>query len=407
MRILDVKNTVPFPLDTGTNIASYQLLKYLSRRHDVSFFGLAHSANEAGRADCLREICRDVRITLAPNRKSPFHKISYKLLFTLNFLLKGTPYEESYSSPGLWKKAFHDHVRRTHYDLVIAEYWHNAWVFDHLPPGTSGALLVHDAAFINNERLLRACRPGVRKPFVELLCRLSKARERKAIRKTPCLLALSADDLLHIETTLTRLDGKLVEALPVLLPLREALPEEGVKRHTMYFVGSAARINNLDAVQYFCREILPHILRPVPEALFYIIGRMSEQTKKQFESMRGVKVLWHEGDISSLIADKGICVVPLRIGSGIKYKVLDGFSLGKPVVTTTVGAEGIDYYSAYPECIYDDPEAFARETVRLMQDDGRYREVRKRQLDFIRRSASPQAVEERLTQIVERIAEKK
>ena len=100
MKILDVKNTVPYPLSTGTHIASYQFLKTLALTHEVSFFGLAHSDREMENAGGLKKFCRNIVITSAPNRKSILHKIFYRLFYTMNLLFRGKPFEESYSSPG-------------------------------------------------------------------------------------------------------------------------------------------------------------------------------------------------------------------------------------------------------------------------------------------------------------------
>jgi polysaccharide biosynthesis protein PslH len=138
--------------------------------------------------------------------------------------------------------------------------------------------------------------------------------------------------------------------------------------HSILFVGNFAYEPNVDAAIFFSHRIFPLILRDVPNAKLFLVGNAPPEEIWSLASNRQIEVT---GPVASLIpfydnADVVIC--PLRIGGGIKVKVLEALALGKAVVSTSVGAQGIDLSTCRPVIVADEEEEFAKNVIRLLLD---------------------------------------
>ncbi|MDQ4012157.1 MAG: glycosyltransferase family 4 protein [Thermoproteota archaeon] len=135
---------------------------------------------------------------------------------------------------------------------------------------------------------------------------------------------------------------------------------------SILFVGNFAYEPNIDAALYFSRQIFPLILKDVPDAKLFLVGNAPPPEICSLTSSKQIEVT---GSVASLIpfykhADVVIC--PLRIGGGVKVKVLEALSFGKAIVSTSVGAQGLDLSSHRAMAIADDPTDFAENVVRFL-----------------------------------------
>ena len=172
----------------------------------------------------------------------------------------------------------------------------------------------------------------------------------------------------------------------------ESVPDDFEKREGLLFVGGFAHPPNADAVLWFAREIFPKI-REKLEVPFYIVGsKVTEEIQALEQPGNGiiVKGFVSEEELSELYRTCRIVVVPLRYGAGVKGKVIEALYNGAPVVTTSIGAEGIAEAESVMY-IKDAPEEFAEETVRLYQNPEALRELSRKTQNYIRRYYSVDA----------------
>jgi glycosyltransferase involved in cell wall biosynthesis len=129
---------------------------------------------------------------------------------------------------------------------------------------------------------------------------------------------------------------------------------------------------NQDAVRYFAAEIFPHIRRRFPKAIFRIAGRASStKFARAFAQMQNVEFTGEVADMRSEVARATVCVVPLRIGSGTRMKILEAAAMGKAIVSTSLGAEGLDLEDGREILVRDDPHSFANAVNELLTDPNR------------------------------------
>ena len=143
---------------------------------------------------------------------------------------------------------------------------------------------------------------------------------------------------------------------------------------SLFHIGAMDWLPNQESIAWMLDKVWPVVHRKIPQARLYLAGRkMPEQWTKA--TIDGVAVVGEVPDAAQFIADKQINVVPLLSGSGIRVKIIEAMSMGKAVVSTTVGAQGIDYTDGVDLLIADTPEAFASQIKRLVADDAYRRSV--------------------------------
>lgn len=137
--------------------------------------------------------------------------------------------------------------------------------------------------------------------------------------------------------------------------------------NTMVFTGMMGYVPNNDGIQYFLDEIFPEILKEIPNAKIYIVG--NKPSKKLLRrASNNIIVTGYVHDVRPYIWRSSVYVVPLRMGGGTRLKVLEALSMRKPVVTTTIGCEGIDVKDDESVLIEDDPKLFAMKTISLLKN---------------------------------------
>ncbi len=147
-------------------------------------------------------------------------------------------------------------------------------------------------------------------------------------------------------------------------PLAE--PPEAPNR--ILFTGLMNHPPNVDAAVFFAREVFPRVRAAVPAAEFWIVGRNPAAEVSALASVPGVVVLGEVPDTRSYFASAALVVVPLRFASGSRYKILEAWAMQKCVISTTVGAEGLDYKDGVNLLIADDPETMVSTVVRALNE---------------------------------------
>lgn len=141
----------------------------------------------------------------------------------------------------------------------------------------------------------------------------------------------------------------------------------------LVFTGSMDWYPNEDAIIYFLDAIFPRIRREVPAASFCVVGRNPTPRLRAAAARAAIRVTGKVDDIRPLVAEAAVYVVPLRVGGGTRLKLFEALAMGKAVVSTTIGAEGLPLISGRHFLRADGPEEFASATVSLLRDAAKRR----------------------------------
>jgi len=363
MKILWVKAGGLLPPDTGGKIRSFHILEQLARTHEITLFtfypGHPNDQHLQG-SDIVTKI---VPVPLPiPPRRSPAEYARY-----LRMLLAGRPFTID--------KYFYPEVRRRYaelrasspFDLVVCDFIFPAPLIDWQTPPPK-ILFTHNVEAQVWERHSKIAS----NPLVKLACWLESralARaERYYVQLADYVLTVSENDRAFF---LQYVDASRVSVIPTGVDTEYFQPVPGpVQPETTVFTGAMDWMPNEDGVAYFAEKIFPLIRREIPGALFWAVGRRPPRRIQALAS-GNVVVTGAVDDIRPYLGKAAVCVVPLRSGSGTRIKIFEAMAMGKAVVSTSMGAEGLPVRHGENIILADDPADFARQVVDLLRDPQR------------------------------------
>jgi len=361
MRILWVKVGGLWPLNTGGRLRSFHIVSELCRRHRVTLLTTHGPADDpAGLAAALPR-CEAVQSF--PTRTAK-HGSARFVTALLRSWLSPLPVD-------LWKSrvaALQCEANRLtaagEIDLCVADFLAAA---PNVPMGGAvpTILFTHNVEHMIWKRLSETEGHPLRRALLEVEWRKMRRYEGMACGAADLTLAVSEVD----RTMLAALEPQsCVRTIPTGVDVDYWSPD-GRAEHPAHlvFTGSMDWYPNEDAVLYFLNAILPRIRRDVPDVSLAVVGRNPTPRLRTVGAQAGVRVTGTVDDVRPHVANAAVCVVPLRVGGGTRLKIFEALSMGKAVVSTSIGAEGLPVESGEHAVIVDDPADFAREVVRLLR----------------------------------------
>jgi glycosyltransferase involved in cell wall biosynthesis len=219
-------------------------------------------------------------------------------------------------------------------------------------------------------RRLAAAEPwGPRKAALELEWRKLRRYEARACAAADLTLAVSEKDRAALAANAP---SARVRAIPTGVDTSYFAPNGHHESPAhLVFTGSMNWYPNEDGVLHFIDEILPLIRREEPAAGLTVVGRDPSPRIREEAARAGVRVTGVVDDVRPYVAEGAVYVVPLRLGGGTRLKIFEALAMGKAVVSTTVGAEGLALVPGEHLLVADEPASFARAVVSLLRDAGR------------------------------------
>jgi len=222
----------------------------------------------------------------------------------------------------------------------------------------------------------------------------TKKRELAIYRKAELVIAVTEEDARILRKDCPGLTLGIVPNIHRLVS-----PGNNAPKNELIFVGGFNHDPNVDAVLYFCRDILPLIREKVPEVKLTVVGaNPPEEIKKLINDL--ILVTGYVPSVTSYLRKSYISVAPLRYGAGMKGKIGEAMAHGVPVVTTSVGAQGMGLLDRENTLIADNPESFAMAVVELMKNDILYRMVQKNAIEHVKNNYTAVQVSRQIQNIL-------
>jgi len=232
--------------------------------------------------------------------------------------------------------------------------------------------VVVDSVDVHFFRKSRAARYAKRPWLAELKSALTKRRELRVYGRADLILTVTDSDR---EQILRNLPHARVAVIPNIHDVRDLVPGFEERRpNSVLFVGGFPHQPNVDAVLFFCQKVLPLVREALPDVQVTIVG---DRPLKEILDLQGggVAVTGWVPETLPYLDSHCVGIAPLRFGSGMKGKVGEAHAAGLPVVTTSVGDEGMDLEDGKTAIIADSPEGFARGVVRICTDPTLHRRL--------------------------------
>lgn len=364
-RLLFLCQTLPYPPDGGVQIRSYNILRLLARAYDVTalfFFRKATRPTQRHVQAGLDGVAAHARSDVFP---IPQEHSRIRFLWDH---VRSTLAGRAYTYYGYDSAQFTSRVRElleiapfdiVHMDsLDLSRY---ISLFDGLPVACTHHNIESDLL----RRRAETEEKALVRQYLLFQSRLMEAEERRWCSRLALNITVSREDA-------RRLKELVPEARVATIPngvdtgfFQPARSEQG----GLVFVGGYGWYPNRDGMTYFVRDILPLIRERRPDVEVTWVGRAPESVREEYQRRFGIRLTGYVEDIRPYVHGAACYIVPLRSGGGTRLKILDAWALGKAVVSTAVGCEGLETEDGGNILIRDEPQAFAAAALKILDDE--------------------------------------
>lgn len=265
--------------------------------------------------------------------------------------------------------------------LIVIQSQCARWI-DYLPRVPASVLVLHDVRALAWERKARAAASTLERIACSLEAWRYRRFERKYCRKYDLVLTVSRADEAWVREHYAPRRLATVP-LPVDADYFRPLRGTAERASRIIFTGLMEHPPNVDAACFFAREVFPRVRATIAEAEFWIVGRDPTPEVLALASIPGVVVTGFVLDVRPYFAEATVVVVPIRYGSGMRNKILEAWAMEKCIVSTSVGAEGLDYRDGANIIIADDAGTMADRVVEAIRDPPRRREIRSKGRELV------------------------
>jgi sugar transferase (PEP-CTERM/EpsH1 system associated) len=363
MKILWLKTELLHPVDKGGKIRTYEMLKRLRRDHFITYLTLVSPSDAPESFDRSDEYCH--RLAAVPHRLREKSGAGFYWELGLN-LGSPLPYALQRYRSSLMRRAIAQEVSLVDYDVVVCDFLAPSV---NLPPdvGVPTVLFQHNVEAMIWERHYKNETNRRKKVYLYNQWKKMYGYERKACGRFGAVVAVSEvdRDLMREEFGL-----KKVFDIPTGVDTHYFQPMGGRPISSeLVFTGSMDWMPNEDAIIYFTGEILPRIAAQIPEVKLTVVGRNpTGRLAALAERNDRVNLTGRVEDIRPYVDRAAAYVVPLRVGGGTRLKIFEAMAMGKAVISTAIGAEGLRVRDGREILIADDPKAFAQAVVATLTD---------------------------------------
>ncbi|HEX4807928.1 MAG TPA: glycosyltransferase [Bryobacteraceae bacterium] len=360
MKILWVKSDFLHPTNRGGQIRTLEMLKCLHHRHEVHFIAFDDGKNPEG----LRrssEYCS--RAYAVPHSVPPRRSLRFAGQL-VEGLVSRLPVSVRRYTSGRMKRQIQSLLEQNRFDSVVCDFLFPAM---NIPDLTRTVLFQHNVESIIWRRHVEQASGPAKRAYFRLQARRMEILERAVCRQAGQIVAVSDVD----RDTMRDMFGiERVAAVPTGVDLEFfAPPALAQVKADLVFVGSMDWMPNIDAMRYFASDILPLIRKGRPNCRIAIAGRKPGSAIQDLGRRDpNIIVTGTVPDVRPYLWGSTVCVVPLRVGGGTRLKIFEAMAAKLPVVSTSIGAEGLPVEDGAHILIADSAELFAQRCLELLND---------------------------------------
>lgn len=362
--LLYLSHRIPYPPDKGDKIRSWKTLEHLARRFSVRLGAFVDDPSDFRHEAHLKSICEEVLLAPLDKRRAA--------LRSLKGFMTGAPL----TSPYYCDARMTDFVAAARAKGLCAEIAFSSSMAQYIEKRANAPRIV-DLCDADSAKWMEYARlkSWPMNAVYAREGRLLSAEETRIINWADAAFAISEEEA----DLLGSRDGVEKEVRWFCNGVDAARFAPGAAgagpRHTAVFVGAMDYWANVDAVLWFMRDVWPQVRARLPEATFAIVGTNPVKAVKRLNGADGVSVTGRVEDVRPYVESASLVVAPMRIARGVQNKVLEAMAMAKAVVSTPAGLEGIDARIGSEAITAASRDVFAREIVRLAQDEDAARRI--------------------------------
>jgi hypothetical protein len=395
MRILFLTQVLPYPLDAGPKVRAYYVLQYLAARHDVTLVSFSRSSDTTEAIEHLRSLCREVHVVpMLRTRSADLSGLGRSLR-------SGVPFTITRDERPDMRRKIDEVVSRRPFDAIHADQLSMAsyalWAQTAQTrrvalPQPRMVLDAHNAYYLIPARLAQVTSNPALKLLMRREARLTAHYEAQTYRQFDTVLTVTTQDLAAIQQIMASPakppfglsangHGPRWITTPICVDAGVPMLERNPSARGLLMLGGLHWPPNADAVRWFSREMWPLVSEQSPGARLFVVGARPPADIQALGDFTGIErpeqagdarviVTGYVPDPAPFIRESAALVVALRSGGGMRVKIVEALQWGLPVISTTVGCEGIDVAAGQDALVTDEPRAFAQAATNVLCDDG-------------------------------------
>jgi glycosyltransferase involved in cell wall biosynthesis len=402
VRVLVLTQVLAYPPDAGPKIKTLQVLQHLAAHHDVVYCTFVRSDKEVQDAEKLGEICRRV-ITVPLNRSR---------VGDVRFLIESLLMGDSFVLRRDYRASMRETVRRLlqeeHIDVLHVDQLN---MMRFVPPEWQGTVILdeHNAVWQVFERLRKGEPNPLKRRFLGREARIIGELEGKACNRAQVVLAVSEQD----EQALKMVAGESVsmEVVPITVNAEHFTPvlqARNPQPDRLLTIGTMFWLPNSEGVSWWLRDGYGLLRSICPDLTYDIVGARPPR------ALQVVAAQYKEVTLHGYVADSlpfwtgaSVLAVPILSGGGVRVKILEAMAMGVPVVSTTIGCEGLNVRHGEHLLVADTPEAFAHAVAKIFQDKSLAHELAQHARQLILDQYDAKVALRSLDAVYERVREQK
>lgn len=364
LKILWIKTELLHPVDKGGKIRTYEMLKQLMCDHHVTYLALDDGSAQPDERQLAKEYCHKL-VTIPHRTREKFSAGFYFEL--LENLFSRLPYAVKKYESAEMRQVILRLVEEDKPDVVVCDFLTPSInVPERL--GCATVLFQHNVEAVIWQRHYETQSNPLKRLYLYGQWLKTRALEKSECRRYDHVIAVSRED-----SEMMRRDYgvEAVTDVPTGVDTEFFRPQTGAEPEpaSLVFTGSMDWLPNVDAMNWFCSEVLPLVRAKMPNVKLTVVGRKpGRELMELAERDSLIAVTGRVDDVRPFIENAAVYIVPIRIGGGTRLKIYEALAMEKPMVSTTVGAEGLPLRDGEELLIADTPAEFADAVVRVLAD---------------------------------------
>jgi polysaccharide biosynthesis protein PslH len=388
---------LPYPLLSGGQIRTYNLLKKLANKHEVTLFSLIKHEDEKKYIPELKKYCSKVQVFKRSQKPFTLKNILKTAFSSYPFLVIRNHAPQIIS-------AVEQALKSEKYDLIHAETF---YMMPHIPKTQIPTILVEQTIeYLGYESYAKKT-PFFLRPILNIDIKKIRKWERFYWQACDTLIVMSEEDKKYIGREIS--DSKKIEVVAngVDTSWFEEIQKQTTKVPTVLSVGTFKWLPNVEAVKYLVTQVWPLIKKELPNAKLKIVGNAPTEDVFEYQkSDASIEVIGRISDIREAFATSDILMAPVFSGKGTRYKVLEAMASGTPIVATTTAVEGLEVVNGKHVMTSNTPQGMANLAIDLLNNMDKRKTMAKNGKQFVKQHYDWSLISHKLDMIYQRIGSK-
>ncbi len=388
---------LPYPLLSGGQIRTYNLLKKLAKKHDITLFALIKNYDEQQHIAELEKYCKKVRVFKRSEKPFTIKNIFKAVTSSYPFLVTRNHVPETIS-------AIKKELENERYDLIHAETF---YMMPHLPENDIPTILAEQTIeYLGYESYARKM-PPIIKQLLQVDIQKIKRWEKHYWRLSDKLIVMSEDDREFIGKQINNTKKIEVVANGVDADWFDQLERKLPQQPTVLSVGTFKWLPNVEAVDFLVKKVWPHVREKMQQAKLLIVGNAPTKNVIRYgEQDSSIEVLGRIPDIRTAFKQSHVLVAPVFSGKGTRYKILEAMASGTPVVASKIAVEGLDVRHGEHVLTSNSGETMAELVIKLLNDKKLWQKLSNNGRQYVRKNFDWREIAEKLDMIYKQLGRK-